>query len=229
MKIRLISKTQVDSSFVGDTDLDFLDNPEALMIWIARVSSKKQNNPKYAKLLKYCIDNAHWSVFEMIDATFEIETSMSIGEQILRHRSFCFQKFSARYQKLDSGYELINARKQAKNNRQSSKDELNDVDKIWFNEVQEKVDKLTRKYYNEALDRGIARECARFVLPANTTTRFFMKGSIRSWIHYIQVRADEHTQLEHREIAIEIRNILSKHFPTIAEAMGWNNESQDSL
>lgn len=221
MQVKLVSKTQVDPDF----ELDGMDlsNPESLMIWIARVSSKKQNNPKYAKLLKFCIDQKHWSVFEMIDATFEIQTSRAMAVQILRHRSFCFQEFSQRYQVVDSNeVELCNARKQAKNNRQSSLDDLSEADKQWFITAQNCVTELSNKVYKKALDKGIARECARFVLPANNKTRLFMKGSLRSWIHYVNIRTDDHVQLEHREIAIAIREILVKQFPTVAEALGWD-------
>jgi thymidylate synthase (FAD) len=218
MQVNLVSKTQVDSSFNID-GLD-LSNPEALMIWIARVSSSKQNNPKYAKLLKYCIENGHWSVFEMIDVTFEIYTSRAIAQQILRHRSFSFQEFSQRYAEV-ADFEEYSARRQASNNRQSSQDTLSEDDQEWFIHAQRTVQTMATQIYQAALEKGIGRECARFLLPLGTQTRMFMKGSLRSWIHYLKVRDDEHTQLEHREIAQAIKEILKHHFPTIAEAMEW--------
>lgn len=218
MQVNLVSKTQVDPSFNID-GLD-LSNPEALMIWIARVSSSKQNNPKYAKLLKYCIENGHWSVFEMIDVTFEIYTSRAIAQQILRHRSFSFQEFSQRYAEV-TDFEEYSARRQASNNRQSSQDTLSEDDQEWFIHAQRTVQTMATQLYQAALEKEIGRECARFLLPLGTQTRMFMKGSLRSWIHYLKVRDDEHTQLEHREIAQAIKEILKQHFPTIAEAMEW--------
>ena len=221
MKVKLVSKTQVDPSFEVEDGLD-LSNPEALMIWIARVSSSKQNNPKYAKLLRYCIDNGHWSVFEMIDVTFEIETSRGISPQLLRHKSFSFQESSQRYAKVgDNAFEEYTARAQASDNRQSSVDSLSEVDATWFAKTTIDVEDFAGDAYNEAIDRGIARECARFLLPLITKTRLFMKGTMRSWIHYLEVRDDGHTQLEHREIAQAVKVILKEHFPVIAEALEW--------
>lgn len=217
MMVRMVSKTQVVEDF--DNELD-LSNPESLMIWIARVSSSKQNNPEYEKLLKYCINEGHWSVFEMIDVTFEIVTSRAIAQQIIRHRSFSIQEFSQRYQKA-FGFETYDGRKQAKSNRQSSEETLEWEMQEWFADAQATINDLSHSLYMGALDKGIAREQARFLLPLSTSTRLFMKGSIRSWIHYLKVRNDKHTQKEHRDIAEAIQDILKIEFPTLAKALEW--------
>ena len=195
---------------------------EKQILYIARVSSNQENES--TGLIRYLIRNKHWSPFEMAHAVFEITTSRAIAAQILRHRSFSFQEFSQRYSSPDS-YEQYKARRQAEKNRQSSIDDLSQQDIHWFYTVQDGIWEDALETYNEALRRGIAKESARFLLPLNTTTRLYMAGSIRSWIHYIELRADEHTQQEHRVIAEDIRALLKPFLPTIAEACGWNADT----
>lgn len=233
MKVEAVSVTQVLPSYlmkledtVKDLPTEYLDilmSPEGLMAFTARVSSPDQTNPKISKLLKYCMDHGHWSVFEMVDVTFEITTSRAIAQQILRHRSFTFQEFSQRYAKADMGFETYEARRQDDKNRQNSIDDLPADDRSWFCVTQWKIQDYATEKYEEALTRGIAKEQARFLLPASTTTKLYMKGSLRSWIHYLSVRSLEAgAQREHAEIAEAIKVELSQLFPLIAEAQGWN-------
>jgi thymidylate synthase (FAD) len=196
---------------------------EGLIAYCARVSSPNQENPDYAKLLKFCIKNHHWSVFEMADMTLEITTTRAIAPQILRHRSFCFQEFSQRYAKA-TAYEKFEARRQDAKNRQNSLNDFDDSTKAWFSDAQEEVAALAFKRYEEALERGIAKESARALLPLSTETRMYMKGNVRNWIHYIQVRADAATQKEHRDIALAAKDIFIDQFPIIAEALDWKKE-----
>jgi thymidylate synthase (FAD) len=233
MEVRLVSKTEIDPDYIqyllaehGHEEgfEDFfkgVQGPEGLMAYIARVSSPTQTNPTYAKLLEYCAKHGHWSVFEQIDVTFEIKTSRAIAQQILRHRSFCFQEFSQRYATANMGFEIYEARRQDNKNRQNSLDDMSKADKEWFREVQEANNGNANILYNQALKRGIAKEQARFLLPASTATKIYMKGSLRSWIHYINVRADAATQKEHRDIAVEIKKELTKKFPSVSKAMSW--------
>lgn len=227
MNIRLVSTTQTQKefldTFLNDEVVKMLETQEGLMVYTARVSSPKQENPSYAKLLKYCLKNGHWSVFEMCDMTIEINTSRAIAQQILRHRSFCFQEFSQRYAAVgEGGMEVYSARRQDNKNRQNSIEDL-PIDVVeWFKISQEKVWEFSHKIYEEALQKGIAKECARFVLPLNTKTKMYMKGSIRSWIHYLDARTAEGVQKEHRDIALQIRDIFVEHFPVIAEAKEWS-------
>jgi len=211
MKVELVSMT---------TSIEM--NPEQIIGYCARVSNP-QNQKKLdtvPKLLKYCINNKHWSPFEMVDMTFEIKTSRAIAQQILRHRSFSFQEFSQRYSKVTE-YEQYDARLQDVINRQNSLVCYSKETKRWFKAQQAQNWEESYKRYNDALERGIAKECARFLLPLNTQTTLYMKGSIRSWIHYLQVRTHVSTQYEHREIALEILKVFKKEFPSISEALGW--------
>ena len=196
------------------------DTAEELLAYCARVSSPDQDNPDYKGLLKYCARHGHWSVFEMADMCVEIETTRAISAQIMRHRSFCFQEFSQRYAKADSGIEHTQARRQDTKNRQNSLDDMSAEDRHWFTMAQSRLYIESIELYDEALDRGIAKECARMLLPLNTKTRLYMKGSIRSWIHYIQVRTDPSTQQEHRQIAEECKKILFQQFPILKEVLG---------
>jgi len=223
MKVRLVACTQIDPEYAPkDSDLSFLENPEALMCYIARVSSPNQANRSYAKLLKYCLDRGHWSVFEQVDMTCEVETSRAIAAQILRHKSLFFQEFSQRYSAVgQDGVEVYKARRQDSKNRQNSLDDLPHHDIKWFGEAQKEVWDLAYNKYEEALSKGIAKECARFILPLSTKTRLYMKGSVRSWIHYIDLRSGNGTQKEHQDIALAIKGIFVRKFPTIAEAKGW--------
>lgn len=193
---------------------------EKIMAHCARVSSPNQDNPEYAGLLKYCADHGHWSVFEMADATIEITTSRAIAQQILRHKSFNFQEFSQRYAEAFAREEY-EARRQDLKNRQNSIDDLDPETMDWWSMAQEDLWRDALKTYRSALDRGIAKECARMILPLSTQTRLYMKGSVRSWIHYLNVRLTSGTQLEHWEIAFAIKNLLKYQLPTVGEAMGW--------
>ena len=195
------------------------------MAYVARVSNPdNQENPNYAKLLGYCIKHGHWSVFEQAHMTLEVETTRGLAAQILRHRSFTYQEFSQRYAStnlLSDTIELPELRRQDTKNRQNSIDDLDP----------EIVDKLNRQMvtlfssasalYNQMLGHGVAKECARFVLPLACPTKLYMTGSIRSWVHYIDLRSANGTQKEHMDIALECKKIFKEQFPTLAEAMEW--------
>ena len=190
--------------------------------YCARVSNpKNQDNPDVAGLLRFCIKHGHWSIFEMANMVVEIETSRGIAAQILRHRSFSFQEFSQRYAEVQ-GFEEVKPRRQDKKNRQNSLDDLHKHDKEWFKNVVSEQNRRSYSQYKEALSRGIAKESARFLLPLNTKTRMYMNGTVRSWIHYIELRTHESTQKEHRDIANEIKGIFSQHLPVNADALGWS-------
>lgn len=196
---------------------------EKLIAYCARVSSPNQENSNIAGLLKYCIKNQHWSVFEMGNMVVEIETSRGISPQILRHRSFTFQEFSQRYAAVDlSGVCIYAARRQDDKNRQNSVDDLSDEIKAEWTHRQLDNWKSSFEHYKWALDNGIAKECARFVLPLGCSTRMYMQGTIRSWIHYIELRSAHGTQKEHMDIANDIKKIFVEQYPTISEALGWN-------
>lgn len=191
---------------------------EKHIAYCARVSSSNQENPEYAKLLRFLIENKHWSPFEMASVCFEIITSRAIAQQILRHRSFHFQEFSQRYAEATE-FELYPARRQAEKNRQSSIDDMGEGDQDWFEFAQTYIQAETLSYYEAALDRGIAKEQARFLLPLGTQTKLYMAGTVRDWIHYLSLRTDEHTQLEHREIAEEIKSTFGILFPNTDQAL----------
>ena len=198
---------------------------EKLMGYVARVSNpKNQDNPKVAGLLGYCIKHGHWSVFEQAHMTLEIETTRGLAAQILRHRSFTYQEFSQRYADsslLDETVPLPELRRQDTKNRQNSIDDVNSWLQKWYNWRMERHFKSGMKLYKEMLADGIAKECARFVLPLATPTRLYMTGSVRSWVHYIQLRSGHGTQKEHMEIANECKRIFSEQFPVVAEALTW--------
>jgi len=198
---------------------------EKMMAYIARVSNpSNQQNEKYSGLLKYCIKHNHWSVFEQSSMTLEIETTRGLAAQILRHRSFTYQEFSQRYadtKLLDDTIPLPKLRKQDTKNRQNSTD---DLDEFLVQDFQLEMTKLfesSMNLYNKMLDRGVAKECARFVLPLATPTRLYMTGSCRSWIHYINLRSAHGTQKEHMDIAHECRRIFAEQFPAVSEALEW--------
>lgn len=217
MKLISITKPDISSPVANQS-------PEALIAYCARVSSPKQENPEYAKLLAYCIKNGHWSPFQMVDMTVEIETSRAIAAQILRHSSFSFQEFSQRYSEADD-YVPCEARRQDKKNRQNSIDDLVPASKSRFFDDQRFIWDTAYKLYQQAIDAGIAKECARMLLPLNTKTRLYMKGSVRSWIHYIQVRTDPSTQKEHRDIALEAQSVFKSNFPITSKALGWVDDT----
>tara|TARA_S200000501_G_scaffold354305_1_gene374862 strand:+ start:362 stop:997 length:636 start_codon:yes stop_codon:yes gene_type:complete len=198
---------------------------EKTMAYIARVSNpSNQENEKYAGLLKYCIKHNHWSVFEQSSMTLEIETTRGLAAQILRHRSFTYQEFSQRYadtKLLDDKIPLPKLRKQDLKNRQNSTDDLDEFIVQDFELEMEKLFNSSMKLYNRMLDSGVAKECARFVLPLATPTRLYMTGSCRSWVHYINLRSAHGTQKEHMDIAHKCREIFVEKFPNVSEALEW--------
>jgi len=196
--------------------------PEDILVYIARVSNpqNQENVGTGSKLLKYCLDKQHWSVFEGVSATFEIETSRAIAAQILRHRSFTFQEFSQRYAAVTSPSQPIELRVKGSTNRQGSLDTT--ASAYAYTRMDEAV-KLSEKVYQELLDEGVAPESARFVLPLATSTTLYMTGSLRSWITYFAQRCDAHAQKEHRLLALLMREQLAVHFPTLSEALSWNS------
>jgi len=197
---------------------------EQTMAYIARVSNpSNQDNEKYSGLLKYCIKHNHWSVFEQSSMTLEIETTRAIAAQILRHRSFTYQEFSQRYAASTAlgDIDLPELRKQDLKNRQNSTDDLDP-------ELVEKLNKQmitlfssAKSLYTQMLDGGVAKECARMVLPLCTPTRIYMTGSCRSWIHYINLRSAHGTQKEHMVIAEACRKVFTEQFPAVSEALEW--------
>lgn len=193
---------------------------EELIAYCARVSSADQENPNRIKLLRYCVKNKHWSIFEMASMCIEITTSRAIAQQILRHRSFHFQEFSQRYAKATE-FETYEARSQDPKNRQNSIDDMSEEDKDWFLMVQEQNNQKALDIYEAAIERGIAKEQARFLLPLSTQTKLYMHGTIRDWIHYINLRTENGTQLEHKEIANNIKRIFIDTLPDIANALDW--------
>jgi len=187
---------------------------EAFMIHLARVSSDFEDNPDYERLLNYCMKGGHWSVFQMVDVVMEIYTSRAIAAQILRHRSFTFQEFSQRYadpSKIEM--ELPKMRKKGATNRQGSvpfedsEDQLNMDNKALASIL------YAVRTYRELVDKGVALETARMVLPLSVGTRLYMKGTVRDWLHYCRVRMDDHTQAEHREVATDCWNVLTQVLP----------------
>jgi thymidylate synthase (FAD) len=198
---------------------------EKTMAYIARVSNPaNQDNENYAKLLAYCIKHNHWSVFEQSSMTLEIETNRGIAAQILRHRSFTYQEFSQRYADASLLTEEIpvpELRKQDTKNRQNSTDDLDPELKRSFERRVKHVFADVMDLYDDMLTAGVAKECARFVLPLATPTRIYMTGSCRSWIHYINLRSANGTQKEHMDIAEAAKKVFICQFPTVAEALGW--------
>jgi len=198
---------------------------EKHMAYCARVSNpNNQDNEKISGLLKYCIKHQHWSIFEQAFMTLEIETNRGIAAQILRHRSFTFQEFSQRYADsslLGETIPLPELRRQDTKNRQNS---IDDIDPFTIQKYQMLIQDHFRdamSLYQKMLDDGIAKECARFVLPLAVPTKMYMTGSVRSWIHYIDLRSANGTQKEHMEIANACKDIFKEQFPTIAEALEW--------
>ena len=199
---------------------------EKTMAYVARVSNpKNQDNEKFAGLLRYCIQHGHWSVFEQAHLTLEIETTRGLAAQILRHRSFTYQEFSQRYQDVSYIREdipLPELRSQDDKNRQNSVDDVDPAKVESFNKEMRSLFDQSIDLYKKMLHAGIAKECARFVLPLATPTRLYMTGSVRSWIHYIDLRSAHGTQKEHMELVEEIRKIFKTEFPICTNALGWN-------
>ena len=195
---------------------------EKHIAYCARVSNpNNQTNESIAGLLKYCIKHQHWSIFEQAFMTLEIETTRGLAAQILRHRSFTYQEFSQRYAESTAlgNVSLPELRRQDDKNRQNSIDDLDPkvVDKL--NRQRRTLFTSAYSLYEQMLEEGVAKECARFVLPLATPTRLYMSGTVRSWLHYIELRSGHGTQKEHKEIANECKSIFSEQFPTIASAM----------
>jgi len=201
---------------------------EKTMAYIARVSNPaNQDNDNYSGLLRYCIKHNHWSVFEQSTMTVEIETTRAIAAQILRHRSFTYQEFSQRYAdaKLLETIELPELRRQDTKNRQNSIDDLDPKVVDTLNKQMITLFSSAYALYNQMLEDGVAKECARMVLPLCTPTRIYMTGSCRSWIHYISLRSANGTQKEHMMIARAIKEIFIDQFPIVSEALEWQKLS----
>jgi thymidylate synthase (FAD) len=198
---------------------------EKHMAYCARVSNpSNQENDNFSGLLKYCIKHQHWSIFEQATMTLEINTTRGIAAQILRHRSFTYQEFSQRYADsslLGKTIPLPELRRQDTKNRQNS---IDDLDKAVIDSLNRQMETLfdsSMALYNQMLERGVAKECARFVLPLATPTRLYMTGSVRSWIHYIDLRSGHGTQKEHMDIANAAKKVFIEQFPAVAEALEW--------
>ena len=246
MQVKLISITKPE--FKLDSDGKIQDSaqseltPEQLIVFTARVSNpgNQYNHGTADKLIAYLVRNKLWSPFEMVDMTVEIKTSRAIAQQILRHRSFSFQEFSQRYAEV-ADMEPVQIRKQADSNRQSSTESIDPTilgDIIDSNgnyypggqlsTLVEQHLSYCQALYASMLRAGVAKECARMVLPLTTQTTIYMKGSVRSWIHYLQQRLDPHTQLEHRQVANQILSIFEVQFPNIAMAIVSNTHSNNA-
>ena len=218
MQVKLVSTTHSTLQLKRQG----IKTPEDLIVYCARVSnpSNQFNNETAPKLTAYLIKHKHWSPFEMVDMTVEIKTSRAIAAQILRHRSFSFQEFSQRYSEA-TDLEPIEWRLQGATNRQvgDKKFELED-------ELNDAIDEFlgaSIEVYDHLIKNGIAKECARMVLPLCTETTMYMKGSIRSWVHYIDLRSKEDTQKEHREIALQCMDIFVNNFPNTSKALKWTH------
>lgn len=212
MSVKLISLTK--------PLIEGIETAEELISYCARVSnpSNQLNTETAPRLLKYCIDHQHWSIFEQAFMTVEVKTSRAIAAQILRHRSFSFQEYSQRYSKATS-LENVEWRRQGKTNRQVG-NEVIDLTPEFQEEINNTLNSC-KEMYDKLVSMGIAKECARMILPLNTSTTLYMSGSIRSFIHYLQLRTKEDTQKEHRDIALQIKKIFVKEFPVTSCALNW--------
>ena len=216
----------VDLVSITKPEIKGIKNPEDLVAFCARVSnpSNQMNVETAPKLLKFLIKHKHWSPFELVDMCVEIKTSRGIAAQILRHRSFSFQEFSQRYS-LATEYEDIELRLQGDKNRQVG-EKLLSVNSPAYEKISELIAEslsLSQHCYDTMIENGVAKEVARMILPLTTQTTMYMKGSLRSWIHYIDLRTEQNTQKEHRIIAEKCKKIFIKEFPTISEALEWKN------
>ena len=220
MPVRLVSFTKPTQLIAVDGNVSIENiSPEELIVYIARVSNptNQMNMETAPKLINYLIKHKHWSPFEFVDVTFEIVTRRSIAAQILRHKSFSFQEFSQRYSTVTE-IQPIEMRRQGKTNRQSSEEPMpdfmleKDIEQHFIN---------AKMLYDKLISHGISRETARDVLPLSTETTMYMKGSVRSWIHYLELRCSLDTQMEHRYIAEDIKLIFVNKFPNISEALNW--------
>ena len=205
---------------------DTLNQPyltaEEFIVYCARVSNpSNQNNVETgSRLLRYCVKNHHWSIFEQVSCTFEIKTSRAIAAQILRHRSFTFQEFSQRYAQA-TDLEPVEWRKQGKTNRQVGDDAVTLPAHLQY--AVDEAQRNTKALYDQLINEGIAKESARMILPLSTSTTIYMTGSLRSWIHYLELRCAKGTQKEHREIALDIKKGLEKLFPETFKAINEIN------
>ncbi len=218
-QVKLIALTQGAGELLGKT-------AQEVISYVARVSNPNNqlNFDTAAGLLRYCIKHEHWSIFEQASMTLEINTTRGLAAQILRHRSFTYQEFSQRYADsslLAQDIPLPELRRQDTKNRQNSIDDLDPFTMQRYEILTQKHFREAMDLYREMVDEGIAKECARFVLPLSTPTRIYMTGSVRSWIHYINLRSANGTQKEHMEIAEGCRCVFICQFPEVAEALGW--------
>ena len=200
------------------------DDGENLIGYMARVSNPANQEKKSSKLISYLIHHKHWSPFEMVNMCVEINTTRSIAAQLLRHRSFSFQEFSQRYSDVtDLGSPILpELRRQDYTNRQNSIDDINHHDQqVWLEMINDHQ-RNGMKLYHQMLKAGIAKECAREVLPMSSPSRLYMNGTLRSWIHYCQLRCDPGTQKEHRTIALQIRKLIKQEFPLVYEALNFD-------
>jgi len=211
MNVKLISVTK--------PEVEGIDNAEDIIAYCARVSNptNQMNTETAPRLLRFLIKHKHWSPFELANMCVEIQTSRAIAAQILRHRSFSFQEFSQRYSKATE-MEPLELRAPAEKNRQSSSEIVQDE---YFNKMAAAFLEGSKQMYDQLIAAGVAKECARMILPLNTQTTMYMNGSIRSWIHYIDLRTEENTQKEHREVAEAVKSIFIENFPTVSEALEW--------
>lgn len=218
MSVKLIS--------ISKPSIENMENAEDLVAYCARVSnpSNQMNTETAPRLLKYLIKHKHWSPFEMVSMTLELKTSRAIAAQILRHRSFSFQEFSQRYSEV-TNLSPIEYRKQGETNRQVGDEpfELKHTNEFLINSIMEKNLEL----YNDLINEGVAKECARMVLPLCTETTMYMAGTLRSWIHYIDLRAQQDTQKEHRQIAEACKQIFCEQFPVLAEALEYKKKQKN--
>ena len=200
---------------------------EKMIAWCARVSNpSNQSNEEYSKPLKYCIDHQHWSIFEQASLTLEINTTRGIAAQILRHRSFTFQEFSQRYADasyLSEGIPMFELRGQDTKNRQNSIDNIDEYKEVIYKAQIRELFAKSKALYDMMIKDGVAKECARFVLPLATPTRLYMTGTVRSWIHYIDLRSGHGTQKEHASIANMCKDIFCERFPIISQALSWKS------
>ncbi|AGE53714.1 thymidylate synthase [Acanthocystis turfacea Chlorella virus GM0701.1] len=213
MSIRLIS--------VSQPMVPGIKTAEDHIGYCARVSNPTNQIQDPARLLKYCIKNKHWSIFEMANMVVEIKTTRAIAAQILRHRTFTFQEFSQRYAAVADAPVIVEARTQDHKNRQNSFETEDEELKQWWEQEQEKLYEDSLRLYNQAVKKGIAKESARFVLPLSTPTTLYMNGTVRSWIHYIDLRSGNGTQREHKDIADACKQIFIEQFPVIADSLEW--------
>ena len=226
-----MSNVKLISHTIGAGELEG-KSPQDVISYVARVSNphNQENFHTSGGLLRYCIKHKHWSIFETAGMTLEINTNRGIAAQILRHRSFTYQEFSQRYadtKLLDSELPIPDLRRQDEKNRQNSISDLPPGIKVDYYKKIDKHFQDAMHLYDNLLDSGVAKECARFVLPLATPTRIYMTGSCRSWIHYIALRSANGTQKEHMDIALECKEIFKEVFPDVAKAMEWIDAPED--